>query len=349
MIKKKKIITVAVVIVFIALLLIVNFVFHNVFSDNYTNEPFFSGNTSSNLHNKGLVCEYNGTVYYSNPYDQNALYAYNASNNSNKKLAEGSVKYINTDGHYIYYVKEPANTMESSDENLAFLSGGLKGVYRCDMHGNNTKVLTDNTSGVLHLIGNTLFYQRYDTDKGLHLYALNLNGTNEKKIEQDALNPAGYADGKIYCTGFSNALNVRVVDTETMNISNISDIKGYMCIPDGEYLYYMDLDRDYALSRYQIATGNIEHLTEKRLDTYHICGDTIFYQVSDEQSPGLYCMNKDTLDSQLIKEGVFCNLNADSSYLYFNDFYNTVPIYRVPVSGSSEVTEFTIAEDIDQN
>lgn len=348
--KKKKNTIIAIGIVAIVLIIIIiQKILSAVFSDDYTNEPFISGNTSSNLHNKGLFCEYNNIVYFANPYDQNALYAYDVNKNSTKKLAEGSVKYINTDGHYIYYVKEPANTTERSDESLAFLTGGLKGIYRCDMQGKNSEVVTDNTSGVLHLVGNTLYYQQYEADQGLYLHSLNLDGTNDKELAQDALNPAGYANGKIYCTGFSNAVNVRVIDTEANTISNLPDIKGYMCIPDGEYLYYMDLNRDYALSRYNMTTGETEHLTEERLDTYHICSDTIFYQVSHEKTPGLYRMNKESLESELIKEGVFCNLNADSSYLYFNDFYNTVPIYQVPVSGSTIVSEFTIAEDIDQD
>lgn len=347
--KKKNTFIVIAIVAIILIIIIIQRILDAVFTKEYTNEPFISGNTSSNLHNKGLFCEYNNIVYFANPYDQNGLYAYDASKNSIKKLAEGSVKYINTDGHYIYYVKEPANTIESSDESFAFLSGGLKGIYRCDMQGKNGEVLSDNSSGVLHLVGNTLFYQQYESEQGLYLHSLKLDGSDDKEIAQDALNPAGYADGKIYCTGFSNAVNVRVIDTETTTLSNIPDIKGYMCIPDGEYLYYMDLNRDYALSRYNMTTGTIEHLTEERLDTYHICNDTIFYQVSHENTPGLYRMYKDSLESELIKEGVFCNLNADSSYLYFNNFYNAVPIYRVPVSGSSVVSEFTIAMDIDQD
>ena len=347
--KKRNTIIVIGIVAIILIVIIVQKILSAVFTDDYTNEPFISGNTSSNLHNKGLFCEYNDIVYFANPYDENGLYAYDADKNSIKKLADGSVKYINTDGHYIYYVKEPANTTESSDESFAFLTGGLKGIYRCDMDGKNSVVLTDNTSGVLHLIGNTLYYQQYDAEQGLYLHTLNLDGTNDKELSQDALNPAGYADGKIYCTGFSNAVNVGVIDTYTRTISNLPDIKGYMCIPDGEYLYYMDLNRDYALSRYNMTTDETEYLTEERLDTYHICDDTIFYQVSHEETPGLYRMNKESLESEIIKEGVFCNFNSDSSYLYFNDFYNTVPIYQVPISGSTTVSEFTIAEDIDQD
>ena len=131
--KKKDIIIIVGIIAIVFIIIIVQRILSAVFSNDYTNEPFISGNTSSNLHNKGLFCEYNNIVYFANPYDQNGLYAYDASKNSTKKIANGSVKYINTDGHYIYYVKEPANTIEHSEESFAFLNGGLKGVYRCDM------------------------------------------------------------------------------------------------------------------------------------------------------------------------------------------------------------------------
>ena len=35
------------------------------------------GNTAGNLNNRGLFCEYNGKVYFSNAYDDGTLYSMN--------------------------------------------------------------------------------------------------------------------------------------------------------------------------------------------------------------------------------------------------------------------------------
>mgnify|MGYP000803329575 FL=1 len=38
------------------------------------NDPNLAGNTAGNINNGGLFCEYNGYIYFSNPYDDGALY-----------------------------------------------------------------------------------------------------------------------------------------------------------------------------------------------------------------------------------------------------------------------------------
>lgn len=44
------------------------------------------GNTAGNANNNGMFCEYNGTVYFSNPYDNGSLYSMKPDGTRIKKL-----------------------------------------------------------------------------------------------------------------------------------------------------------------------------------------------------------------------------------------------------------------------
>ena len=61
------------------------------------------GNTAGNLNNNGLFCEWNGTVFFSNPYDQGCLYSMSPNETNFQKLTTASVSSINADDNYVYY------------------------------------------------------------------------------------------------------------------------------------------------------------------------------------------------------------------------------------------------------
>ena len=88
---------------FIALILILLLV-ANFFLNRVTpNESTQIGNTAGNLNNKGLYCESNGKVYFSNPYDHNVLYSMNPDETDLKRLNDVGVASINADYKRIYY------------------------------------------------------------------------------------------------------------------------------------------------------------------------------------------------------------------------------------------------------
>ena len=82
---------------FIALILILLLV-ANFFLNRVTpNESTQIGNTAGNLNNKGLYCESNGKVYFSNPYGHNVLYSMNPDETDLKRLNDVGVASINAD------------------------------------------------------------------------------------------------------------------------------------------------------------------------------------------------------------------------------------------------------------
>ena len=66
------------------------------------NDEFETGNTAGNLNNKGLFCEQDGIVYFSNAYDNNVLYSMSPDESNVKRLNNVSVASLNADPKRIF-------------------------------------------------------------------------------------------------------------------------------------------------------------------------------------------------------------------------------------------------------
>ena len=67
------------------------------------------GNTAGNLYNSGMFCEYNGKVYFANPYDGNAMYVMDTDGSHMKKLIATSVSNICAGGKYLFYFQNTSS------------------------------------------------------------------------------------------------------------------------------------------------------------------------------------------------------------------------------------------------
>ena len=97
--KLKVFLTLASIALILTLLLVANYFLNRV----TPNESTQTGNTAGNLNNKGLFCESNGKVYFSNPYDHNVLYSMNPDETDITRLNDVGVSSINADHKRIYY------------------------------------------------------------------------------------------------------------------------------------------------------------------------------------------------------------------------------------------------------
>ena len=82
------------------------------------------GNSAGNLYNGGMFCEYNGKVYFANPYDGNAMYVMDTDGSHMKKLIATSVSNICAGGKYLFYFQ---NTSSGTAETPA--AGGWAGPW----------------------------------------------------------------------------------------------------------------------------------------------------------------------------------------------------------------------------
>lgn len=299
------------------------------------------GNTAGNLNNGGLFCEYKDKIYFSNPYDLNRLYIMNSDCTNAKRLNEDRATYINVFGDYIYYTRNNYN----ADNKESVFKGLLFGLYRTDLKGEKPKALYNHQSSMVSLSGNYIFYQQYDSESALSLYKIKIDGSEHIQISDDDLNPSSVFNGKVYTSNIGKDHNIYSIDAQTNAINTYCKANSYMIDMEGTYLYYIDMDNDYALVRLNINNNKVETLTEGRCIAFNRYGSKIFYQLEGNGESGLYRMNVDGSQKETILIGNITNLQCTSQYTFFHYFDDKETLYRIPTTGAiTGVEQITISE-----
>lgn len=334
------------IISLIIFIIIVIFIIVGIFAYNFTKRTIWntgnvSGNTAGNLYNKGLFCEYNDKIYFSNSYDQGDIYVMDLNGMHIKKFYDDTASYINVSGKYIYYARNNLNETNIS----SVFRINLFGVYRLDINGKNNVTLSNETCGAVSLGNNKLFYQHYDSTSALSLRSVSIDGSNETNLDASAINPSCIKDGMMYYNNVSDNFNLCTMNVESASTQTIYEGACWHPIYDGTYVYFMDIDNNYSLARVNLLTMEKEDLNTGRIDTYNLYGDYIFYQVNDATNPCLCRMKKDGTNVEKIIDGNFTNINVTSNYVYFNQFGYDTPMYKVRTTGDINVTRFDEAEE----
>ncbi len=296
------------------------------------------GNTAGNLNNGGYFCETDDRVYFANAYDNYALYSMNPDETDLEKLNANSVSSLNVGGNYLYY----AMSSSSNGSGLGFVRR-TSGIYRSKLNGNGTVCLDRCHIVTMQLCGNYLYYEKYDNNDGPSLDKIRIDKKEKATLAAERINPSCFVDGIIYYNGTEEDHNLHALNTAT----DTSDVvwKGNVWNPiyqDG-YIYYMDVSENYRLCRYSMNSDTIEVLTNDRIDMFNIYGDYIYYQVSSQDAPALKRMFTDGSSQELVREGVYQNINITSQYVYFNSFNEETPVYKTSTFGPVNVTTFDAA------
>lgn len=292
------------------------------------------GNTAGNLNNNGMFCEYDGRIYFANPYDNNSLYSMNPDCTKIKKLNSDSVCSINVYGNYIYYVRN-----NFSPENAAAIfRGQLLGVIRTNLKGERPFALYDSVAGVINLYGNDLYYQHYSDEDGLSFYKVKIDGKDNTRINDAGYYPASIYNDVLYYVNISDRNNIYTYNLKSGQSVMYLETNAYMVDMQGDYIYYIDLDENYSLVRVNTHTLEKQVLTDGRSGkciSYNIYGSSLFYHIEGD-SPALYRMNVDGTDNQFIKSGNITNISCTSEYTFFQ-IYGMTSLYRVPTSSGTNV------------
>lgn len=110
----------------------------------------------------------------------------------------------------------------------------------------------------------------------------------------------------------------------------------------GETVYYIDCDKNYAIARADIATGEKIILAPDRVDCYNLCGDYIYFQRNDREEPALCRMRTDGNDYEVLEEGIYTSINTTTDYVYFTD-YNSELVYRMRHEDTGSIELFAPA------
>ena len=299
------------------------------------NDANATGNTAGNLYNKGLFCEDEGLVYFSNPYDGNALYSMTPDETDFKKLLDYHVTYINSEGSYLYYYQDSSR----ASANLGF-AGRMVGIYRAKKSGKQVTCLTRDPSCTISLAGNYLYYQHYGDTDAVTLYKTKIDKKENLQIADYIIDPSSVKDGCIFFAGTKNDHSLYMLDTATDEISTVYEGSVWNPTADGDYVYYMNVQDDYKLYRYCLSSGEDIKLTDDRIDTYNLAGDYIYYQKNSTTEPALKRMRTDGTEPELVMDGNFEHINATSKNVYFNTYDAPSPIYKTAVSGAIDVQVF---------
>ena len=294
------------------------------------------GNTAGNIRGEGRFCEYGEKVYFANPYDENKLYVMNPDGTGMEKLLDSGVSYINAGGDYLFYYLENRN----GGTGLGYVRSNT-GIYRSTLSGKESSCLDRHMATMMLLVGDQIYCQHYDNTDFSTLHKIPAGGSDEEiELSKDIVETACVADGTIYYSGLTEDHYLRAWDTKTDSTRIIWESN--TCYPTviGNYVYFMNVDADYRLFRYNMSSGELTALTDERLDFYNIYENVIFYQTNGTPRPALMRMTINGGNKEVIAEGVYHRINATSAYTYFQQFDNDDIIYRTATFGSTAVDNF---------
>lgn len=312
------------VVLFFTILLGANYYFNRITPNDHNQ----TGNTAGNLNNKGLFCESNGVVYFSNPYDHDVLYSMNPDETDVKRLNNVGVSSINADSKRIYY----SQTGSADGSGLGYVRN-TTGMYRCNLSGNDAYCYTKDPVGILALCGNNLYFQHYEVETGAYLDVTPIGEKSFTPLLYSMVSPASVFDSTIYYAGNDEDHYLYALDTNTNTSTLIWEKPMWNPVYQDGYIYFMDLRSNYELHRYNLSSGEEQVLSSDRIDFFNVYGDVIYYQKSSTTSPALKRINIDGTNDEIIKKGVFESVNITSRYAYFNEYSKKTPVYHQSTFG----------------
>ncbi len=312
---RKMIITVLILLIIIGLLIFSRIHNQVVLYD----DPNTVGNTSGNLLNGGRFCEADGIIYFSNTRDDEALYSMNINLNHMKKIIGDKVSYINAAGKYIFYTRRN-DQKSSTGEGLFSLS--TTGLFRITNNGKNLYKLYDDPTQVVNLTGNFVYYQHYDQKEGLQLYSAKIDGSSDDQLTEEAVAPYSVDNGLIYYSGWDtdhmiHSMNINGSDKNVIYDGNCTSV-----IKVGNHLYFMDMDQNYALVRINLDGSEPETLIPARIATYNVdeAESSVYYQVDDGKNNGLYRLDLENHETELLAAGDYNYLHLIANYLFYESY-----------------------------
>lgn len=297
------------------------------------------GNTAGNANNGGYFCEYNGVVYFANPYDNGALYSMLPDESKIKKLSSVSVSNLNAGGEYLFYFQQEA----SGSSGLGYVRS-KNGLFRCTLDGKHVSRLTSDYLFNIQLVDNYLYYLATN-QSGSGFYKQNIDGSDPELLTESGWNFAcAQTDGTVYYNGDDTNHYLYRYDTKTGSSGVVWEGNIWYPVYDGGYVYYLDVSADYRLCRYSLSEDKIEVLTHDRVDCFNLAGGYIYYQKNSVSEPALKRITLSGQDPEVVAEGNYTRISATSRYVYFSDYENEMLIYHTPINGPISVSAFSAAQ-----
>ncbi len=329
---RKTTIAIIVIVVIIGALTVLT-----IFSKKFPkNDTYVTGNTGGNLNNSGLYCEKDGTVYFANPEDHGFLYSMSVDESNYKKILATSIESINADDNRIYYVMSGSST----GSGLGYIRKA-SGMFSIRKNGGDSICYTQDPVGIASLSGNYLYYQHYRKPTGTDVDRITIDKKDNETLVANMASPASADAGYIYYAGDDEDHYLYVLDTSSGQSTLLYEHNMYAPIYQNGYIFYMDLESNYHLRRYSLSSGEDVELTSNRVDMFNVYGNMIYYQLdSSSPSAALMRMTTDGAGEEVVLEGIYCDINITSQYVYFHPYDSMSPTYHQSVNGPVSPTVF---------
>ena len=302
------------------------------------------GNTTGNLYNSGLFCETDEYVYFSNPYDNYALYRMLPDETKIEKLITTPSVSINAAGNDIFYYQSSSG----SSSGLGYIINTY-GIRRFSKNNKRTVSGIDNAliEGFV-LADNSLYYQVADMGEHVnYIKEISLDGENSEQIvlPSDAL-LACVDHSTMYFTNAIENFHLLAMDLDDKNhtLKEVLAEDVYMPIVEGTDVYCIDIHNDYALVHYDLSTKQKTVLDTARTDMLNVDQQYIYYQTAGE-NPQLKRISKNGSSMEVIADGAYNSINITSKYVYFMRYCDKSTVYKIPTHGTPVLSTFTAASN----
>lgn len=322
----------------ILFILIAGFVIMNYLSNRIPVNPSeATGNTPGNLSNGGLFCEYNGSVYFSNPYDKGRLYRMNPDCSDITYLSNDTVSYLNAYGSYLFYVK---NNSDTSDNVSTVFRSELYGIVRMNLDTYKTATLRTEYTDDMALAGNTLVFDGNRNGQKV-TYTTNLEGKDDTILFQGDIPNTSVYDSSIYYSNNTDNHSIYALSIETGLPRLFYDGNTIMTNLIEDDLYYIDLDLNRSLVRINTNTLEKEILIDENCYLYNIYDTFVYYYMKSNSFNGLYRLNLKDKTTEKVVTGTITSISCTSQYTFFQ-MNDQTDLYRIPTNSSLAVQSFSI-------
>ncbi|MCR4778117.1 MAG: DUF5050 domain-containing protein [Lachnospiraceae bacterium] len=296
------------------------------------------GNTTCNLYNGGIFCEYDGEIYFCNPLDNECMYAVDSATLKKfRKITDDRPGFINATTKYIVYARQ--NYLRNGAKPLFdYTTSGLFRVNR--KGGRNTMMYYEEPVSMATLYGNDIYYNYYD-EGNISLHHTDLGAEFDVMVIDSPLIP-GSVDGQgIYYAGPEGNHYLYRLDPVSKTSTLIYEGNCYNPALVGGSLYFMSLSNNYAIARVDKYGANPTILTRNRCACYNVTPDEqyLIYQVDDGANSRIEVLNLYSTEVRTIAEGNYTAIHILGNRVFYRDFFDNT-IYYFDLS-DFEVNEFT--------
>ena len=242
---------------------------------------------------------------------------------------------IHPDENYVYYIRNnPGDSLDFSY--VAFYRNAL---VRINHDGSNILLLDTEPSMYASLLGNYIYYLHYSEDDGSMLYKVRIDGTEQKKVSDQAMFTCN-ADGQyFYYNGMNSDGDIHRFDTVSDITVTVYEGNTFQPVVDGNDVYYIDGKTNYSIIHTNLKFDNPTYVTRDSVDAYNVYGSYIYYQRYDKNGSALCVIKNDGSDFKVIREGDFSQIYVTSYYVFFRE-YHSGEIYYCPRNDVSDVSLF---------